>query len=156
MATTSHKVKNAVQDYESSFDEFADEAKDTAKNAVANIREGAEKAGEQASSVAATATEKVKDAACFVGDKAEQATGAVGHGMESLGGALRTHLPQQGALTNAGEAVADKLEGVGHYLEDHGLKGMGEDVTNLIRKNPIPALLIGVGVGFLLARMVRR
>jgi hypothetical protein len=29
---------------------------------------------------------------------------------------------------------------------------MAEDVTNLIRRNPIPALLIGIGAGFLLAR----
>jgi len=76
--------------------------------------------------------------------------------MESLGDAIRSREPAQGMLHNAGEAVASQLECSGRYLEEQGLKGIGEDVTNLIRRNPIPALLIGVGIGVLLARMVRR
>lgn len=103
-----------------------------------------------------TASEKAKDAATFVGEKAEQATAALGAGMESAGQAIRQHEPACGALHNAGEAIADKLEGGGRYLEAQGLKGMGEDVTNLIRRNPIPALLVGVGIGVLIAQLVRR
>jgi hypothetical protein len=76
--------------------------------------------------------------------------------MESLGCAIREHEPNEGMLHNAGEAVAEKLEAGGRYLEDHGLKGIGADVTNLIRQNPVPALLVGVGIGALLAFMVRR
>jgi len=100
--------------------------------------------------------DKAKQAATYVGGKANEATEAVGAGMESLGGAIRDCEPATGLLHNAGEAVADKLEGTGRYLEQQGLKGIGEDVTNLIRRNPIPALLIGVGVGVLVARMIRR
>lgn len=99
---------------------------------------------------------KTKQAAEFVGAKAEQATEAVGAGMESLGKSIREHEPEKGMLHNAGEAIADKLEGGGRYLEQHGLTGIGEDLTNMIRRNPIPALLIGVGIGVLLARMTRR
>jgi len=100
--------------------------------------------------------DKTKQAATYVGEKAERATEAVGAGMESLGGAIREHEPKQGMLHNAGEAVADKLEGGGRYLEEHGLKGIGADITSMIRKHPIPALLVGVGVGVLLARLMRR
>jgi len=100
--------------------------------------------------------DKAKDAAAFVGEKAEQATEAVGAGMESAGQAIREHEPACGMMHNAGEAIADKLEGGGRYLETQGLKGIGDDVTNLIRRNPIPALLIGVGVGVLIAQLVRR
>jgi hypothetical protein len=52
--------------------------------------------------------------------------------------------------------VASALDSSGRYLEEQGLSGMAEDVTNLIRRNPIPAMLIGVGLGFLLARLTRR
>ena len=117
---------------------------------------GEEMKTHEASSVASTVAEKAKQAAAFVGDKAEKATSAVGAGMESLGGAIREHEPCDGMLHNAGEAVANKLEGGGRYLEEHGLKGIGEDVTNFIRRNPVPALLVGVGIGILIARMVRR
>ena len=109
----------------------------------------------ESTSLVGKAAEKAKDAATFVGEKAEQATEAVGAGMESVGRVIREHEPHQGMLHNAGEAVADKLEGAGRYLEAHGLKGIGDDMTNLIRRNPVPALLIGVGLGFLLARMMR-
>jgi len=30
---------------------------------------------------------------------------------------------------------------------------MADDVTDLIRRNPIPALFVGIGLGFLLARL---
>jgi len=153
MATMSQNIKQAAQNFE---EEFVDEAQAVAKKAGSHLRDEAETIGAKASSVATQAADKVKNAASYVGEKAEQATGAVGAGMESLGSTIRSHEPEKGFLHNAGEAVADKLEGAGHYLENQGLKGIGADVTNLIRRNPIPALLVGVGLGFLLARMVRR
>jgi hypothetical protein len=51
--------------------------------------------------------------------------------------------------------VADTLETGGRYLQEHGLSGIGDDFSNLIRRNPIPAVLVGIGVGFLLARSLR-
>jgi hypothetical protein len=120
------------------------------------MQQGAQEAKDQAGNMMETATQKAKDAASYVGDKAEQATGAVGSGMESLADTIRSHTPATGTLHRAGEAVADSLQSGGHYLEDHGLSGMGKDLTQFVRKNPIPALLMGVGLGFILARMVRR
>lgn len=110
----------------------------------------------QPESFPSSVADKATSAAEYVGEKAEQATEAVGAGMENLGAAVRKHEPAEGMLHNAGEAIANKLEGGGRYLEEHGLKGMADDVTNFIRRNPIPALLVGVGIGVLLARMVRR
>jgi len=112
--------------------------------------------GCESSTLLSDVADKAKQGAKFVGEKAEQATEAVGAGMESLGGTIREHEPNEGILHNVGDAVAGKLERTGQYLEQHGLKGVGEDMTNLIRRNPVPALLIGVGVGFLLAQMMRR
>jgi ElaB/YqjD/DUF883 family membrane-anchored ribosome-binding protein len=33
---------------------------------------------------------------------------------------------------------------------------MAEDLTELIRRNPVPAMVVGVGIGFLLAQLLRR
>ncbi len=110
----------------------------------------------QSESFPSSVADKAKSAAAYVGEKVEKATEAVGAGMENLGAAVRQHEPAGGMLHNAGEALANKLEGGGRYLEEHGLKGMADDVTSFIRRNPIPALLVGVGLGVLLARMVRR
>jgi len=110
---------------------------------------------QETAGVVTKATEKVKEAAGFVGEKAEQATHAVGAGMESLGNAIHGQ-GGEGVLCGAREAVGTKLEGAGHYLEEQGLKGIGSDITNMIRQHPVPALLIGAGLGFLLAKMARR
>jgi hypothetical protein len=101
-------------------------------------------------------TEETKRLGAFMEEKAEQTVRAVGAGMESLGCAIHEHEPEQGVLHSIGEAMATKLASGGQYLETHGVKGAGEDLTNLIRRNPIPALLVGVGIGLLLARMLKR
>jgi len=51
--------------------------------------------------------------------------------------------------------VARNLESGGRYLEQEGVGGMAEDFTNLIRQHPIPAVLVGIGLGFLIAQLTR-
>lgn len=98
---------------------------------------------------------KAQDAASTLGQKAEDATAAVGCGMQSLAGTIREKVPQGGMLGEASSAVARSLDQGGRYLKDEGLQGIGDDLTNLVRRNPIPALLLGIGVGYLLARATR-
>jgi hypothetical protein len=75
--------------------------------------------------------------------------------MKSLAGTIREKAPHGGFVGQASSTVAETLERGGRYLEEQGLSGIGDDLTNLIRRNPIPALLVGIGVGFLLARATR-
>jgi hypothetical protein len=97
-----------------------------------------------------------KEAVSYVSDKAEHATEAIGAGIEAVGRSIQDHSPDQGILSNAGHAIGAKLEAGGQYLHDQGLSGVAADITNCVRRNPIPSLLIGLGVGFLLARLARR
>jgi ElaB/YqjD/DUF883 family membrane-anchored ribosome-binding protein len=124
-----------------------------AKNIGEKVGEQAKNIGDQARTMASTAVHKTEEAASFLGHKADDATASVGSSMKNLGGSIREHTP--GMLSGAGEAVANTLESGGRYLEEHHLQEIGADVTNLIRRNPIPAVLIGIGVGFLLARAIR-
>lgn len=120
---------------------MADHAKDIAAEAVNKGKE-----------VGATVAQKAGQAASFVGKKADDATAAVGSGMKSLAGSIRDKTPEHGIVGAAGAAIADTLESSGRYLEHQGLSGIGDDVTNLVRRNPLPAILCAVGVGYLLAR----
>ena len=88
----------------------------------------------------------------YLGQKAEDATEAVGSRLKSAGEAIRQNAPHDGALGQASSAVAKTLEDTGSYLQREGLEGMACDVACMIKKNPIPSLFIGVGIGFLLAR----
>jgi len=137
--------------FESGSSALADKGKDMASGAKDMASSAMDKAKEMASSVAHTAG----NVASTVGRKAEDATSAVGSGIRSLGGTIREQGPHSGVLGGATSGVAGALETSGRYLEEHGLSGIGEDLTNLIRRNPVPALLVGIGVGFLIARATR-
>jgi len=111
--------------------------------------------GEATRNAASAVAEKAAEAAKYVGRQADDATMAMGAGMKNLAGTIREKGPHEGVLASAGGAVADTLETSGKYLEQHGLSGIGEDMTNLIRRNPIPAVLIGIAVGYLISRATR-
>ena len=76
--------------------------------------------------------------------------------MESLAGTLRDKLPQKGMFSGATNPVVEGLESGGKYLQEEGLKGMADDMATLIRRNPVPAVLVGIAFGFLIARITTR
>jgi len=132
-----------------------DKAKEGAANAYDKVKEGASTAVDKAREAASHTGEALSSAASAVGRKAEDATSAVGRGMESLAGTVRDRGPDDGMLGRATRTVADALDSSGRYLEEKNLSGMADDMTKLIKNNPIPALLVGVGLGFLLGRALR-
>jgi hypothetical protein len=91
-----------------------------------------------------------------VGAKADSAAEAVGTGIKSLADTIRHHGPEQGVLGEAKTRTAQTLDQAGRYLSDEGVTGMTNDIANCIRRNPVPALLVGLGLGFLLAHVTRR
>ena len=142
------QVKNASQKMGEEAKKTGDKAMDEAKGMASNVMHKAEDA-------ASFVSQKAGDAASYLGHRSDDATGAVAHGMKSLSGNIREYAPREGMMGNAGQAVAETLESGSRYLEEHGLKDIGDDLTNMIRRNPIPALLLGIGVGYLLARATR-
>lgn len=160
MANPTSPVKNNEESRTSNFGQFGSAMKTKAQETAASV---GDKAKDLASNVADTARETASsmaqtagDVAANVGHKAADATSAVGGGMKSLAGTIRDKAPHGGIVGSASAGVADTLESGGRYLEEHGLKGIGDDLTNLIRRNPFPALLVGIGFGYLLARATRR
>ena len=49
-------------------------------------------------------------------------------------------------------AANEKMGADGVLVSGEGLQGIACDMTKMIKNNPIPSLLIGVGLGFLIAR----
>jgi hypothetical protein len=131
---------------------LASQAKDVAGQAVDTAKDLAGQAADKAKDLAGQAGSAISSAASTVGHKAEDATAAVGHGIQNLAGQVRDSGPNSGMLGSATRAVADGIEGAGKYVEDKNLSGMMDDVTGLIKRNPIPALLLGLGIGFLVGR----
>jgi hypothetical protein len=132
-----------------------DKAKDMASDVKDKVQETAHSFTERAGETASNVTHRAGEMASTVGKKVDSGVSAAGSGLQSFADSVREHGPSSGMLGSATSAVADTLENTGEYLESHGLSGIAEDLTGLIRRNPIPALLIAVGVGFLIARATR-
>jgi ElaB/YqjD/DUF883 family membrane-anchored ribosome-binding protein len=129
--------------------EQAGQAMDKGKEAAAHAGEAVSHA---ASAVGQAVTQKAGEVASTIGHKAEDATSAVGGGMQTLADKVRENAPNEGMLGSASKSVASAIDSAGKYVEDKNLSGMMEDMTNLVKRNPIPALLLGLGVGFLIGR----
>ncbi len=121
-----------------------------------NVEKAASQAGEGVQQAASAAMSKAQEMVGSAGKRVDEATTALGERVKTWAGTLRERGPHDGMLGSATGAVADSLENTGRYLQDEGIIGMAEDVTELIRRNPIPAMFVGVGIGFMLAKMFRR
>lgn len=148
MAHSTTDARNKAQDAAGKAHDAAGKAVEAGKEAVGVVTD-------KAREVVGDATRMGQQALDKVGQTAESATHRVGEGVQSLGQSVRDYGPGQGLLGSATESVASTLEEGGKYISQEGLSGMADDLTNLIKRNPIPALLVGVGVGFLLARITR-
>ena len=140
---------NTLQQKEKNMASAASSLADSAKDA-------ANKTSEAVKDAASTVAHKTADAGSYIAHKAEDATTAVGGEMQSLAGSIRSKGPHEGMLGNATSAVANTLDTCGRELKEHGLGGIADDITNTIRKHPVPAILCGIGLGFLLARVVAK
>jgi uncharacterized protein YjbJ (UPF0337 family) len=58
------------------------------------------------------------------------------------------------AASTAATAVTDTMAGAASSLQETSVKDLAGKLTDLIRRHPIPSLLIGLGVGCVLARIV--
>jgi len=100
---------------------------DTAKDVAGKV-------GDAASGAVQTVKEMAGDAASYIGRQAHSATSAMGSGMRSVGGAI---------------------ESGQKYVTEHSVSDMANDLAGVIRRNPIPALLLAAGLGFIMARAMR-
>jgi len=98
----------------------------------------------QASSVASTAATKASETMSRVGEK-----------VSTMAGSLRDRVTE-GPLGDAAGAVSSQWEAGREYLREHDLADLGQEVTRLVRRHPMPAILAVFGLGVLLGRALRR
>jgi uncharacterized protein YjbJ (UPF0337 family) len=91
----------------------------------------------QASGVAAT----VASAAQEVASRVTETAGTAATKAQEMAGAAAT-------------AVTDTVAGVGTYVQEKGVRALPGDLAGLIRRYPVPAVLIGLGIGFVLGRSI--
>jgi ElaB/YqjD/DUF883 family membrane-anchored ribosome-binding protein len=148
-------IKDRVKDR---IDTMGDKSKEYVERSAGAMQHGQESAGGMmhtamdkakdlahgAKDMAGTAMDKAKDAAVAAKDmagtavdKAKEWAGSAAEGMSHA---------KDAAMEYASEAYEKSAEVA---------QNVGKEVTSFVRRYPIPSLLIGLGVGFLLGRALR-
>ena len=133
-----------------------DKASDLAQSAVDKVKQTADdlrskEPGEILSDARAKAAE-VGDAAA---GKVDSAMTATGEQFSTLAQTVREKAPE-GKAGEVATMAADALDRSGEYLQTADLQMVRSDLERVIRDHPIEALLVGAGIGYLVARATRR
>jgi hypothetical protein len=120
--------------------------------AADKAKEVAVSVGQMASHAASAVGVMASQAATDVGRKADEFTASAGVGIQGLGDRLGKQAPQSGLLGSVSHAAARTVKEGGEYIENAKLSGMTEDIAQLVRRNPIPAVLIAIGLGWFVGR----
>ena len=147
-------------------------------NVLDTAAKRAQQAGEKATDIAQSAVDKVKQTAddlrakdateivddarakaAEVGDaaakKVDSAMTATGTQMSTLAQTVRENAPE-GKAGQVASKAADALDHGGQYRQNADLQTVRGDWERVIRAHPIESLLVGVAVGYLVARATRR
>lgn len=127
-----------------------------AQQAAAALGQKAQDVSQKAQETASQVGHKAQEAASAVAEKTEDALSSMGERMTSWAGTLREKAPQEGTIGSAAATVADRLQSSGQYLREHGLQEINEDLAAVIRRHPVQAVLIALGIGFCAGMASRR
>lgn len=124
--------------------------------AAEKAKESAACAGEMAGHAASAVGAIASQAACDVGKRVDDLAATAGAGIQEWGDRLSQNAPHSGLIGGASQAVARSVKDSGEYIHDAKLSGMVEDLATLVKRNPIPSVLMAVYLGWFIGRRVGR
>jgi len=117
-----------------------------------HLQEYSDKTGRVVARMSARAREFGATAA----KKGNEAAPVIGEKVKSLASAIREKAPREGKIGTTATKVACGLESASYYLQEKKFDHLGEDFKGLVRRYPLQSLLVGLGLGFLLARRSKK
>jgi uncharacterized protein YjbJ (UPF0337 family) len=123
----------------------------TREQAEQEIERRLQEYGDKTGGAVASMSAKVQELGGTAARKANEAAPVIGEKMKSLASVIREKAPREGALGTSANKVAKGLESASYYLQEKKFDHLGEDFRGLVRRFPLKTLLIGLGLGFLVA-----
>ncbi|MBV9346091.1 MAG: hypothetical protein JO341_14820 [Gammaproteobacteria bacterium] len=115
--------------------------------------------GDQTSKAASELKGKAQGLGRRAAERANDARRAAAGGMDTVANTLHEKadsLPGGERVSSAAHSAADALASGAQYVRDNDLQDMMQDLLEVVRNNPGPALLGAVALGFLVGRAVSR
>jgi uncharacterized protein YjbJ (UPF0337 family) len=110
-----------------------------------------EEYGDKTGGAVGSMTAKARELGATAASKANEAAPGFGEKIGSLASVIREKAPPEGKIRTSANKVADGLDSASYYLQERKFEHLGEDLRGLVRRYPIQSLLVGFGLGFLLA-----
>jgi uncharacterized protein YjbJ (UPF0337 family) len=107
--------------------------------------------GDKKGGAVAGMSAKARELGATAAKKANEAAPVIGERMKSLADVIRGKAPREGKIGTTATKVAGGLESASNYLQEKKFDHLGEDFRGLVRRYPLQSLLVGLGLGFLLA-----
>lgn len=139
--------KNPTETYASDANKGGNAGSQRSGNTGGSSTSGAGSITERATEVASNVAQQARKVGENIGERAQDAMQAVQSGIKQAGETIRDYVP-------SGSRVSEAFSNTRGYLQDN-LGNVGEDLTSMVRRNPIPALLCAAALGFMLARVTR-
>jgi uncharacterized protein YjbJ (UPF0337 family) len=139
-----HTRDQAQQEVERRFKEYGDKMSGPSSSRMS-----------EANGAVAEMTAKAQELGMTAASMAGEAATAVGETMGSLASVIRDNTPHEGTIASAATAVAGGLESASSYLQEKGYENIATDLTAVIRRYPVQSLLVGIGLGYVLARITK-
>jgi uncharacterized protein YjbJ (UPF0337 family) len=128
----------------------------TREQAEQEIERRLQEYGDKTARVVARMSVKAREFGATAAKRANQAAPVIGEKMKSLANVIRGKAPHQGKMGTTATKVAGGLESASYYLQERKFDHLGEDFRGLVRRYPLQSILVGLGLGFLLAKRSKK
>jgi ElaB/YqjD/DUF883 family membrane-anchored ribosome-binding protein len=143
-----HDANQEANNAGNTLREKASDVRDNASNVVENVKAKAE-------NIVGDAKDKAAEVGSQAADKVDAAMTNAGQQINRLASTVRENAPE-GKIGEVAYSAANALEQSGRYLQEADVNAVRGDLESLIRRHPVESLLVGIGLGFVLARGFRR
>lgn len=145
-----------LADEGSQLDHVRESIEDGVERGQRKLAETAHRVADRTREVASTVKTRASEIGSRVVDRTDAAMSAAGERIENLGQSLRGRATEEGRMGRVLTRTASALEQSGLYLQESTPTDVRMDLEDVMRKRPVTTLLVGAGIGFLIARALRR
>ena len=121
-----------------------------------NVPEGAAKVGDKIADAASQAKERVSEFGRTAAQKVDESRSGTAATLKGTADSLRSGAQSSGqAITEVANKTAERIDATADYIRDRDFRDMMADLEQVVRRNPTPALVGAIGIGFLLGAAMR-